>query len=40
MPIWGDVFAQGKGQYAGAMRVYALRMYLQSIQEPPMSHAR
>ncbi len=40
MPIWGDVFAQGKGQYAGGMRVYALRIYLQSIQEPAMSHAR
>lgn len=39
MPIWGDVFAQGKGQYAGGMRVYALRIYLQSIQEPAMSHA-
>lgn len=39
MPIWGDVFAQGKGDYAARVRVYALQLYLESIQEPPMSHA-
>jgi mono/diheme cytochrome c family protein len=38
MPIWGDVFAQGKGDYAARIRVYALRTYLESIQEAPMSH--
>jgi mono/diheme cytochrome c family protein len=38
MPIWGDFFAQGKGDYAGRVRVDALRIYLESIQEPPTSH--
>ncbi len=38
MPIWGDVFAAGKGDYAARARVYALRAYLESIQEAPMSH--
>jgi mono/diheme cytochrome c family protein len=39
MPIWGDIFAQGKGDYAARVRVYALRLYLESIQQPPISHA-
>jgi mono/diheme cytochrome c family protein len=40
MPIWGDVFAEGKGDYAARARVHALRTYLESIQEPPMSRAQ
>ena len=38
MPIWGDVFAEKKGDYAARVRVDALRIYLESIQEPPTSH--
>lgn len=40
MPIWGDVFAQGRGDYAARAQVYALRVYLESIQEAPMSRGR
>jgi len=35
MPIWGEEFAHGKGDYAARIRVYALQMYLRSIQKAP-----
>lgn len=40
MPIWGDTFAEHKGDYAARARVSALRMYLQSIQQAPMSRVK
>ena len=37
MPIWGEEFASGKGDYAARIRVYALQMYLRSIQTAPVT---
>jgi hypothetical protein len=45
MPIWGDVFVQGIEECAPPIllaqyvrhRIHALRLYLESIQEPPVS---
>ena len=40
VPIWGEEFAQGKGDYAARARVYALQMYLRSIQKAPATQKK